>query len=268
MLELKIKQILQVLRALTVNQFFRWGRTHKIKKRFFGTIADVRWDGPNKRRGGAFVFDCDYKNMKSQSHRVVLKAMLDDYSGHLRILASQEAFPPNKRRKAYKECKNTAINSSLDFELYLDNGWLNLGTFFPSNVRELRDQHVKVWLAKYASRNLSPAKSLLMSVAEFEKNQQNLQDDFDDLQEESQRLFNKKIMMNCFESAAEDMFTTDTGSKKKQPILPQESVDTLVCRQMDALILQMQKRGISRRDIVQMFFRAKHETEAKGFIWV
>lgn len=129
------------------NCHIRFGRTHKVHKRFEGIARGIQWRGPCKRRGGAFVILCDYGNMVKQEHRMVLKQMLEDYSQYVLTLSTTNASPIKKRRKSYQVCRNKAVNSSNDLELLIDGRWVPFGQYMPTPVRELQPSAVSMWLA-------------------------------------------------------------------------------------------------------------------------
>lgn len=138
--------ILEVVNPKLSGCRIRFGRTHKIPNRFVGNVRSVRWDGPTKRRGGAFVLICDYKHLYNQEHRVVLKQMLQDYSEQMLFLKKTNTKPAQKRRKPFQPVQNTAINTTNDLEIEIDGQWTSYGTYLPTCVRELQPIEVAKWL--------------------------------------------------------------------------------------------------------------------------
>lgn len=124
----------------------RFGRIHKIDKTFNGMVRDVVWNGPCKRRGGGFELICDYKDLKGESHKVVLRRMFEDYTKHVAYLVAKKVKPLKKRRKAYTMSVNTTINSAKDLQLCIGGEWKPLHQVFPSDVRELEPASCRLWL--------------------------------------------------------------------------------------------------------------------------
>lgn len=139
-------RILEIASKKIRNCRIRFGRTHKVSKRFNGIARFITWKGPCKRRGGAFVLICDYSNLRQEEHKMVLLQMMQDYSSHLLQLKLSGAIPDKKRRKGFEVCRNTTINASNDLELFINDGWISFGAYIPSNVRELQVDAVNVWL--------------------------------------------------------------------------------------------------------------------------
>jgi hypothetical protein len=146
------RRIIDVASHDIVNCPIRFGRTHKVQRRFVGTARSIIWKGPCKRRGGAFVILCDYDTMREQEHKMVLLQMIEDYSEHLLQLKLVGAKPEKKRRKQYDVCRNKTINSSTDLQLYIHGKWLSFGKYMPSKVRELVMFDTRNWLTRHASK--------------------------------------------------------------------------------------------------------------------
>lgn len=139
--------IIRILLIELVGCKIRFGRTHKVEKRFEGVCHWVDWR-KTTRRGGSFFLMCSYKN-EYQDHIATLKTMLSDYASHISELIEKKCKPLKKRRKLY-ECRNMSVNSSLDLELYLNDKWCKFGEYFPNNVRMMITNDVKAWVENKA----------------------------------------------------------------------------------------------------------------------
>lgn len=130
----------------------RFGRTHKVDRRFEGRARRLQWTGSTKKKGGGFVLLCDYNGMSCQTHKTVLKQMLCDYSSYLAHLKRSNIHPIQKRRKPYGLCMNMAINASHDMELQIEGSWVPFGDFLPTSVRELDPCAVAEWLCHHGPK--------------------------------------------------------------------------------------------------------------------
>lgn len=139
-------EIIQIALIELVGCKIRFGRTHKVEKRFEGWCRWIVWEGHCKRKGGSFVLLCDYKHLTKQNHKTILKRMLHDYAKHIIELKRSKSKPLTKRRKCYDKCRNMAINSSTDLEIFMNGVWQKFGDYLPNDVRMLDKKATKEWL--------------------------------------------------------------------------------------------------------------------------
>lgn len=123
----------------------RFGRTHKVDRRFIGVSRYIWWQGPCARRGGSFVIVCDYGDLKGQAHSTVLKKMLSDYSEYLQMLSRSNAVP-KKGRKPFSICRTQCVNMAVDLEFFVGGMWQPLCQILPTKVRELDQEAVLKWV--------------------------------------------------------------------------------------------------------------------------
>lgn len=268
--------ILQIVNTKLSGCRIRFGRTHKIPQRFMGYIRAVRWDGPTKRRGGAFVLICDYKHLRNQEHRVVLKQMLQDYSEQMKYLKENNAKPPQKRRKPFQPVQNSSINTTNDLELEVDGEWVSYGTYLPTNVRELQPVEVQNWLSVHnnpstTTYNQSISGDITDSLPDDIHVVSSIQDN---------RMNQTNVALGSddnigFNTNNPDYFTSqehDYNSECITPVVPTNSFDDyyvrdVVNRQLSAVIAQLVNIGMGPYVMNSVLTNAKLQVERSGQTW-
>ena len=274
--------ILEVVNPKLSGCRIRFGRTHKIPNRFVGNVRSVRWDGPTKRRGGAFVLICDYNNLYNQEHRVILKQMLQDYSEQMLFLKKTNTKPAQKRRKPFQPVQNTAINTTNDLEIEIDGQWTSYGTYLPTCVRELQPIEVEKWLMIHTQSGISTNREnapITLEDVDIEETYTS-SDSTNTSVSQDESIYMEYISDSRQNVPIHDTITNHTQVSSTSYVpdfvshIPISNNPTdnyqireILNRQLSAVVAQLVKIGMGPYTVNNVLTNAKSQIEQSGLIW-